>query len=167
MLWIPTLCLLTCNKHVLGLNREIMLIIHQLSSETLFDCLISLKMVCCEFYIRTVKDWHLMIMNIFLEVLHKLSFKKWFKWIPTNHTFIAGLLTEPEGKSSVVMIWGYTVDTKKWEAHIIDFKDVIPRKCELQLLPFKLKTTIAELIANTKSISAIFKVTPAHWISQF
>ena len=53
-----------------------------------------------------------------------------------NYSF-PGLLTEPEGKSSVVMIWGYTYDTKKWEAHIIDFKDVIPRKCRLQLLPMK------------------------------
>ncbi|XP_052780242.1 sortilin-like isoform X2 [Mya arenaria] len=40
-----------------------------------------------------------------------------------------GLLTEPLGKSSVVMLWGYVAETKKWEVHIIDFKDLINKKC--------------------------------------
>lgn len=42
---------------------------------------------------------------------------------------ISGLLTEPEGKSAVVMLWGYLSVTKKWEVHVIDFKDVINRQC--------------------------------------
>lgn len=27
------------------------------------------------------------------------------------------------------MLWGYLFDTKKWEVHVIDFKDVISRQC--------------------------------------
>ncbi|KAL4226601.1 Sortilin [Mactra antiquata] len=40
-----------------------------------------------------------------------------------------GLLTEPSGKSSVIMLWGFVHETKKWEVHVIDFKDVINRQC--------------------------------------
>ncbi|XP_052249120.1 sortilin-like isoform X5 [Dreissena polymorpha] len=40
-----------------------------------------------------------------------------------------GLLTEPEGKSSVVMLWGYHSKTKKWRVHVINFRDIIKRKC--------------------------------------
>jgi len=32
-----------------------------------------------------------------------------------------------------VMIWGYGSDTKKWEVHVIDFKDLIGRQCGGQI----------------------------------
>ncbi|XP_060586327.1 sortilin-like [Ruditapes philippinarum] len=41
-----------------------------------------------------------------------------------------GLVTEPEGKSAVVMLWGYVQETKKWVVNVVDFEKVIDRKCE-------------------------------------
>lgn len=28
------------------------------------------------------------------------------------------------------MLWGYVYKTKKWEVHVIDFADIISRRCE-------------------------------------
>jgi hypothetical protein len=49
-------------------------------------------------------------------------------------------VTEPEGKSAVVMLWGYVQETKKWVVNVVDFEKVIDRKCEgMYFIMFKFK----------------------------
>lgn len=43
---------------------------------------------------------------------------------------LTGLLTEPENRAIVVMVWGYHPTKKTWTVFAIDFAKAIPRICQ-------------------------------------
>ncbi|XP_067683191.1 sortilin-like [Haliotis asinina] len=55
----------------------------------------------------------------------------WHDYKFTDQDIIfTGLLTEPGGRSMTISVWGYTNDAhKQWVVHVINFADVITRKC--------------------------------------
>jgi hypothetical protein len=49
---------------------------------------------------------------------------------PDDAIVMTGLLTEPGNKAMTVGVWGYHPKNKTWTVFVIDFANVITRKCK-------------------------------------